>query len=54
MLVMLKEGRLCVFDLYPRVQTCHLPEEELPRGWSRCLSNVNTPEEFQSLEDAKP
>lgn len=51
MRAMLEEKHYCVYDLYTRVQARHLHEEELPGGWSRSLSNVNTPEEFKSLRE---
>lgn len=50
-LEMLKKSRYCVYDFYPQVRACHLSEEELPSGWERSLRNVNTPEDFNSLEE---
>lgn len=49
--LMLKDRRYCVYDFYPQVRACHLHEDELPYGWSRSLRNVNTPEDFKSLEE---
>jgi molybdopterin-guanine dinucleotide biosynthesis protein A len=48
---MLKKNLYCVYDFYPQVRACHITEEELPSGWSRSLRNVNTPEDFNSLEE---
>ncbi|WP_225911612.1 molybdenum cofactor guanylyltransferase [Desulfuromonas versatilis] len=51
---LLDNRRYRIFDFYDQVRVRYVDEHELPEGWRQALLNVNTPEEFQDLEDLLP
>lgn len=48
---MLRAGRCRIYDFYPRVNLCRVPAGELPGDWRRTLANVNTPEQWQEMQN---
>lgn len=54
MRALLEAGNYRVYDFYPQVRVRYVDPEELPAGWRRALRNVNTPEDYRSLEEMCP
>lgn len=51
---LLENRRYRIFDFYDQVRVRYVEEHELPEGWRQALINVNTPGDFQSLDDSPP
>ncbi len=47
----LKNGRNSIFALYPQLQVRCLQWQDMPHGWEKSLTNINTPEELESFKE---
>lgn len=50
MRAMLEAGEYRIYDFYPEVRVRYVDEDELPPGWRRALTNVNTPADYRRVQ----
>lgn len=50
MRAMLDAGEYRIYDFYDQVRVCYVDEDELPPGWRRALTNVNTPADYRRVQ----
>jgi molybdopterin-guanine dinucleotide biosynthesis protein len=51
MRALLEAGNFRIYDFYDQVRVRYVGEEELPAGWRRALSNINTPQDYAALKE---
>lgn len=50
---MLRRGEFRIYDFYQRINIRYLDWRQLPPGWQRGLTNVNTPEQYARAREEK-
>lgn len=48
---MLTRGEYRIYDLYNQMRVRYLDADTLPGGWEHALRNLNTPQDFQQMEE---
>lgn len=50
----LRQGRQCIYSLYPLLKVRTLQWQDMPEGWEKGLMNINTPEELEKIREDRP
>lgn len=49
----LKRGRKSIFALYPELNVRFLEWQDMPSGWKKSLTNINTPEDLHRVKEGQ-
>ena len=48
---MLDNNEFRIYDFYPKANVRYVGIDELPEGWERSLTNINTPKELKQIKE---